>query len=803
MIHRAWRNVLGSARLVVELLLIVAICEVVVMFLLPSLAPGLTAWQDALLDALVLSVMAAPLVTWRAHRMVPRVASARVLAAPSQAHVRVLPWLVFVLGIGLSVWLAWGLHRQAQHAAYARFEQVADSLQGTVQGRFDRAADGLRDIASATTLMGHALDRGELSAWVKTRNLGREYPGLLALSLIKPIPRAALPAYEAQVQAQGFPGFKVRTAGQAPVMYVIDAIEPLAPNRLALGFDVSSEPTRQEALQRAIDTGEATLSGQVHLVQIGHPRPAFLYFLPLYKPGWPVATVAQRRAALEALVSAPILLDGLLDGLDPSLLYQAQYALYDVSGGRAAVLFVSSTPQAPMGKRAPAPQFASNHAVSVGGRTLALRIQSTTAFDIDNGYVMAVWLVLLGVLLSGMAAVSVWLMNTGRVWARQMAQTMTADLQAAQAQLRAHTQQMSAIFSLSPDAFVSFDMAGCVSYISPAWASLTGLSSQALLSQTEAAFSAHLFERAVPGQPIHGLDALKQASPADGEVRDHADATRVVVEMRPPARRMLEMRLSRSEGGAVSQVLHVRDVTIETEVGQMKSAFLSMAAHELRTPMASIFGFTELLLTRELSPDKQRDLLSRIYRQSEGMTAIINELLDLARIDARQGKDLSFNACDLSELLEEVIRDFKFPAQRQAPFTDWPAQPIMVWVDRQKMQQAVLNVLSNAYKYSPQGGDVRVRILTAHRQGKPHVGVEIQDEGMGLAPDQLARIGERFYRADKSGNIPGTGLGVAIVKEIMELMAGHLALLSTPGQGTTFTLWLPLMEDLSVSGPVR
>jgi len=112
-------------------------------------------------------------------------------------------------------------------------------------------------------------------------------------------------------------------------------------------------------------------------------------------------------------------------------------------------------------------------------------------------------------------------------------------------------------------------------------------------------------------------------------------------------------------------------------------------------------------------------------------------------------------------------------------------------------------VLSNAYKYSPQGGDVRVRILTAHRQGKPHVGVEIQDEGMGLAPDQLARIGERFYRADKSGNIPGTGLGVAIVKEIMELMAGHLALLSTPGQGTTFTLWLPLMEDLSVSGPVR
>ncbi len=805
MVQRAWRNVLGSARLVAELLLIVATCEVVVMFILPALAPGLTPWQDAFLDALLLSMMVAPLVTWRAHRMANRVSGLLVasdVAAP--AYVRMLPLIVFLLGTGLSVCLAWGLHGQAHHAATVRFGQVADSLKDTVQARFDRVGDGLRDIRSASILTEHALSHEELGTWVGTRNLSREYPGLVALSLLRPVPRVALPAYEAQMRARGLQTFAVRTSGEAAMLYVVEAIEPLASNRQALGFDVGSEAVRKEALQRAIDTAEAALSAQVHLVQLGQPRTAFLFVMPLYKPGLPMVTVAQRRAAVDALVSAPILLDALLDGLDLSLTSQASYALYDHSAGLSPVLLAQSVGDRGDHASQP-PQFATDHAISVGGRTLILRIRSTPTFDVDNGYVMAVWLVLLGVLLSAMAAVSVWLMNTGRERAREMAQAMMGDLHAAQAQLHAHSQQMSAILSLSPDAFVSFDMAGRVSYISPAWTRLTGLSPQGMLGLNEERFSLRLFECAVEGQAIQGLGALKQAASSDHPCLDGAEGGRVgvVIEMKPPVRRMLEMRLSQSEGGAVSQVLHVRDVTIETEVDQMESSFLSMAAHELRTPMTSIYGFTELLLRRELAPDKQQDLLGRIYRQSEAMTAIINELLDLARIEARQGKDFSLQACNLTDLLDEVVRDFKLPLDRTAPMVEWPEQPVLVWIDQQKMRQAVLNVLSNAYKYSPQGGVVRVRLLMAERQGRPHVGVEIQDQGIGLAPDQLARVGERFYRADKSGSIPGTGLGVAIVKEIMELMAGHVALSSTLGQGTTFTLWLPHMKEPAESELVR
>lgn len=353
------------------------------------------------------------------------------------------------------------------------------------------------------------------------------------------------------------------------------------------------------------------------------------------------------------------------------------------------------------------------------------------------------------------------------------------DRKMAQAKIKEHSEQMGAIFSLSPDGFVSFDAQGNVAYASPAFDSLTGLPDGWAIDMSETAFSDRFFQQAVPGQLVQSITDIRQ------------QAGRVVLEMKPPAKRMLEVRLSRGQGTAVSQVLAIRDVTHETEVDQMKSAFLSMAAHELRTPMASIYGFTELLLTRELKPEKQKDLLGRIYRQSETMSGIINELLDLARIESRQGKDFTLGAEDLSDLVAEVIQDFKTPDGREAPVVEPVEGESMVWVDRKKMQQAVLNVLSNAYKYSPKGGDVHVRFLSRTVDGRALLGIQICDHGIGLSPEQLARVGERFYRADKSGNIPGTGLGVTIVKEILELMGGAIELASEFGQGTQVTLWVP------------
>jgi signal transduction histidine kinase len=245
-------------------------------------------------------------------------------------------------------------------------------------------------------------------------------------------------------------------------------------------------------------------------------------------------------------------------------------------------------------------------------------------------------------------------------------------------------------------------------------------------------------------------------------------------------------------GGQGESILYFRDVTHETEVDRMKSEFLTTAAHELRTPMVSVFGFTELLLHRPVGEERRRDMLTTIHRQASLLINMVNELLDLARIEARQGKDMKPQACTQGSLLELAVAPF---AQQHGPDrlrVMLDHAECRLWVDPEKMNRVFGNVLSNAFKYSPEGGSVDVSTVSGALRGQPAVGVRVRDHGIGMTEDQARRVFERFYRADPSGNIPGTGLGMSLVKEITELQDGQVQLESRFGEGTVVTLWLPL-----------
>ena len=354
--------------------------------------------------------------------------------------------------------------------------------------------------------------------------------------------------------------------------------------------------------------------------------------------------------------------------------------------------------------------------------------------------------------------------------------------------LQVRGEQLDAIFALSPDGFVSFDAQRNANYVSPSFSRLTGIAAQAVLERNESEVESLLRAQSGDTAAWRGFAAIRAEA---RQALDGAAPKRALIELERPTRRVLEIGLREGTTPVISQVLSLRDVTHETLVDQMKSEFLSMAAHELRTPMASIYGFAELLMRRKLSPEKQQEVLQTIHRQSELMVSIVNELLDLARIEARRGLDLELQTLDMGTLVRDVIGDFKTPEGRERPdFVD-AAVPAAAQVDRNKMRQAIGNVTSNAYKYSSPGSPVGVRIVR-EAGAVPRVGIEIADRGIGMTAAQLARVSERFYRADASGNVPGTGLGMSIVKEIIELLGGRLEMRSEPGQGTVVTLWLPL-----------
>jgi signal transduction histidine kinase len=260
-----------------------------------------------------------------------------------------------------------------------------------------------------------------------------------------------------------------------------------------------------------------------------------------------------------------------------------------------------------------------------------------------------------------------------------------------------------------------------------------------------------------------------------------------------PQRRVLQVR-SVAVDGDVSAV-YLQDITEAHDIDRMKSDFLSAAAHELRTPLASIYGFTELMLVRTMSPEKQKELLGTIHRQAKSLMDLINELLDLSRIEARQGKDLSIAPCTVASLVEGTVSGLHYKADKHRLHTALEHGDSVVLVDADKTRQALLNVLSNAVKYSPLGGDVTVTTDLRNAGGQPQVGLRVTDQGLGMDEEQCRRAFERFYRAEPLGDIPGTGLGLSLVQEIMQLQSGAVELVSTPGEGTTVTLWLPLLES--------
>jgi PAS domain S-box-containing protein len=373
----------------------------------------------------------------------------------------------------------------------------------------------------------------------------------------------------------------------------------------------------------------------------------------------------------------------------------------------------------------------------------------------------------------------------------------------AEQKLRLRTTQLNSIFSLSPDGFVAFGEEETIEYTSDAFSELVGLSSKDVLGKSESQFIDVLARNCmVDNKENQRTLALLRSS--DTLNNDLEEPKKLLLEVSHPRFRVVEVGRRYSTGSVVSKIYFLRDATRETEMDRLKSEFLSTAAHELRTPMVSIYGFSELLLnSADFDAETIRELINTIHRQSIQMTSIINELLDLARIEARRGLDFVIEPLDLNVLIYEVIDGFKSQADGRVPVFKAFGQQTKVLGDRRKISQAVTNILSNAFKYSPQDGEVAITLSKRFHGDHDGYSIDICDHGLGMSDETIARVCERFFRADSSGNVPGTGLGMSIVKEILELHGGAISIVSSLGIGSTVSVWLPkkIFDDGTAAFP--
>ena len=237
-------------------------------------------------------------------------------------------------------------------------------------------------------------------------------------------------------------------------------------------------------------------------------------------------------------------------------------------------------------------------------------------------------------------------------------------------------------------------------------------------------------------------------------------------------------------------VMIIHDVTHEREVDRMKTEFISTAAHELRTPLTSIQGFSEILLMREdLSPDEKKKFLTYINKQSVGLAGIINDLLDISRIESGRSFELNKVPCNAGDAIRGAIPYFQEHYKEHKFEVILPEEPVELHADKEKMGQVLKNLLSNAAKYSPEGGLIKVigEVLTDHYQ------ISIEDQGIGMTSEQVEKVFDKFYRGDASDSaIDGTGLGMTVVKYIVEAHGGKVWVESELGKGTTVRFTIPI-----------
>ena len=283
--------------------------------------------------------------------------------------------------------------------------------------------------------------------------------------------------------------------------------------------------------------------------------------------------------------------------------------------------------------------------------------------------------------------------------------------------------------------------------------------------------------------------------------------------LRTPMERRFEVQVTaldvdpESVGARSSILLFFRDLTPAWRIERMRADFVANASHELRTPLASILGFIETLQGPARNDAAARERFLDIMRdQAKRMTRLINDLLSLSRIEMRAHLPVTTDV-DFSAVIAQVIDELTPLAQERSVDIALaaPEEPVWVLGDQDELQRMVENVIENAIKYGESGQKVEVQLkrLDASVSRKLAIELSVRDYGPGIAPEHLPRLTERFYRVDATASRQrgGTGLGLALVKHIVNRHRGRLAIESELGRGTTVRVALP--EHVKIGGADR
>jgi len=310
------------------------------------------------------------------------------------------------------------------------------------------------------------------------------------------------------------------------------------------------------------------------------------------------------------------------------------------------------------------------------------------------------------------------------------------------------------------------------------------------------------YREAMPSQLVRAMDELIARALIRGE------AGEAEIELAKGGNVVLNIGISLSplrdrQGNPQGHVFLCRDLSLSREVqklrelDQMKSDFVNTVSHELKTPLTAILGGLEVVeLDSDKIPPEAREMLEIVNRGAERLRNLVSDLLDVSRLETGRVV-LREDICHPEQLVAETVDVFAAEGRKRIKVEVAPDVP-MVILDRAKTIQCLTNLVSNAIKYSPGGGPVTIRVWADHNRHA--LSFSVTDTGLGIAPEHLAKVWDKFYRVEAglTQDIEGTGLGLVILKRIVELQGGTVSSESEVGKGSTFSFSIPLRPAVNV-----
>jgi two-component system phosphate regulon sensor histidine kinase PhoR len=346
---------------------------------------------------------------------------------------------------------------------------------------------------------------------------------------------------------------------------------------------------------------------------------------------------------------------------------------------------------------------------------------------------------------------------------------------------------MGSIMDSIADGVVVTDILGTIQILNPKAKEILGLYGESAIGQSAVDFI-RKFED-VPYEEIREKfrKIVERGETFSSEVRLAIPTTRFYT---------LQLGPVRSREGIVHGIVGVlSDITELKEMDQMKTDLMSMVTHEIRTPLATVRGFAQILLKGGLGNDKSKEFLEIINRQSNRLVNLVNDFLDITRIESGR-QVITKGPVDMDKLIQNAVADLKPLADEKSISLKYqhPGGALPeIFGDRNLIEQVLINLLSNAIKYSPKGAWAQVAIS----QQNGHVAVAVQDNGLGIPKESVPRLFEKFYRVrcDDRKDIIGTGLGLSLVKQIIDVHQGTIRVESEHGKGSKFTFTIPILKE--------